>query len=103
MNEAGKYESAVSLSEKKFKFSFYLLSVSGHFRDYGHNQDKCEAQNDRMKYHNCIQKHPLRVSVCRVHWWNILRSSFLLLQDQRESCVVYLFYNQDNKGEGWWW
>ena len=47
---------------KEIQISFYLSSVSGHFRDYWHNQDKCEAQNDRMKYHNCIQKHPLRVS-----------------------------------------
>ena len=77
---------------------FYLLSVSGHFRDYWHNQDKCEAQNDRMKYHNCIQKHPLRVSAEWVHWRNILPSREYFTRPERiMGCISFLCPGQQRR------
>ena len=75
---------------KEIQISFYLLSVSGHFRDYGHNQDKCEAQNDRMKYHNCIQKHPLRVSAESTG--GIFCGVVFFFYKTKESHVLYIFF-----------
>ena len=82
---------------KEIQISFYLLSVSGHFRDYGHNQDKCEAQNDRMKYHNCIQKHPLRVSAEWVHGRNILPSRDFFYKTSENPVLYILFMTRTTK------
>lgn len=102
MKPAGKYKKCGVTFWKEIQISFYLLSVSGHFRDYWHNQDKCEAQNDRMKYHNCIQKHPLRVSAVWVHWRNILpsRDFFYKTSENHVLCIFFMTRTTKEKDGG---